>query len=194
MSAGDHEMSAGDHDVELTGEAVCLRPFRAEDADEICAAVRQSMRELGEWLSWCHPDYCLQDTIQFLSARADAFQHEGEHSFAIIARDSGRFLGACGLNQIDSATLRANLGYWLRTSATGQGHATQAVRLLARWAFANLGLQRIEIVAATGNLASQRVAGRVGAVREGIARNRLRVHGVQHDAVVFSFVPSDKVR
>jgi RimJ/RimL family protein N-acetyltransferase len=189
-----NEMTSADHDVELANETIRLRAFRTDDADAIYAAVRESMRELGEWLSWCHPDYAIEDTMQFLAARGEAFRNEGEYSFAILERSTGRFLGACGLNQIDKATLRANLGYWLRTSATGHGHATEAVRLLARWAFDQIGFERIEIVAATGNHASQRVAIRAGANREGIARNRLRVHGVQHDAVVFSLIPGDGER
>jgi RimJ/RimL family protein N-acetyltransferase len=50
---------------------------------------------------------------------------------------------------------------------------------------------RVEIVAAVGNLASQRVAEKVGAIREGCARNRCRAAGVQHDAFVYSVIPGD---
>ena len=184
-------MPATDHDVELGDERLLLRAFRVEDAEAIHAAVRESMNELMQWLSWCHPDYAIADTRQFLDGRAEAFQADGEYSFAIIERASGRFVGATGINQLEKAALRANLGYWLRTSANGRGYATRATKLVARWAFESQGLERIEIVAATGNLASQRVAERVGATREAIARNRLRVHGVQHDAVVFSLIPAD---
>lgn len=180
-----------DHAITLMGESLVLRPFRLQDAAEICHAVRQSLTELGQWLSWCHADYSLDDTLDFLRARPEAFRRDGEYSFAILSRTSGEFLGATGINQIDEAVRRANLGYWLRTSATGKGVATVATRLLARWAFETLELQRIEIVAAVGNQASQRVAERAGATREGVARNRLRVHGVPHDAVLYSLIPAD---
>lgn len=180
-----------DHAITLTGQALVLRPFRLEDAPDIYAAVRQSLAELGKWLSWCHAEFALDDTLNFLRARPDAFRREGEYSFAIVDRQSGEFLGATGLNQVDQSMCRANLGYWLRTSATGKGVATVATRLLAQWAFEALKLQRIEIVAAVGNQASQRVAERAGATREGVARNRLRVHGVPHDAVLYSLIPAD---
>jgi RimJ/RimL family protein N-acetyltransferase len=180
-----------DHEIELGNETLLLRAFRAGDAEAIHAAVRESLYELGQWLSWCHADYAIADTRQFLDGRAEAFQKDSEYSFAIIERDGGRLVGATGINQIEKAALRANLGYWLRTAAHGHGYATEATKLVARWAFESLGLERIEIVAATGNVASQRVAERVGATREAVARNRLRVHGVQHDAVVFSLIPAD---
>jgi ribosomal-protein-serine acetyltransferase len=180
-----------DHEVELANETILLRAFRPEDADELYAAVRESMVALGQWLSWCHADYSIQDTIEFLGARGDAFQKDAEHGFVICERSSGRLLGGVGINQLEKAARRANLGYWLRTSATRRGIAAGAVRLVATWAFESLGLERLEIVAATGNHASQRVAERVGATREGIARRRLRVHGVQHDAFVYSLVQGD---
>jgi ribosomal-protein-serine acetyltransferase len=184
-------MPAIDHEVKLGNQALLLRAFRADDAEAIHAAVRESMNELGQWLSWCHADYAIADTRQFLDGRAGAYQNDSEYGFAIIERAGGRFVGATGINQFEKAALRANLGYWLRTSAHGRGYATQATKLVARWAFESLGMERIEIVAATGNVASQRVAERVGGTREAIARNRLRVHGVQHDAVVYSLIPAD---
>ena len=180
-----------DHDVQLSNDALLLRPFRRDDAEIICEAVCESKAELGRWLSWCHPNYSIKDTIEFLDKREEAFRLDGEYAFAIIERATGRFVGATGINQIEKAALRANLGYWMRTSATRRGYAGQATLLVARWAFDSLGLERIEIVAAVGNEYSQRVAAKVGARREGIARRRLRVQDVQHDAVVFSLVRCD---
>ena len=42
------------------------------------------------------------------------------------------------------------------------------------------------VVFAVSNLPSQRVAEKAGAVREGVLRRRLLLHGVSHDAVMFS--------
>jgi ribosomal-protein-serine acetyltransferase len=49
----------------------------------------------------------------------------------------------------------------------------------------------LEIVVSTVNIASLRVAEKAGAVREGTLQSRLLLHGVTHDAVVFSFVRKD---
>lgn len=190
MSVSD-EAIGPDHDVVLASDALQLRAFRLDDAAEIYAAVMESKPQLEPWLPWCHADYCLDDTVEFLKGRPAAFQNDGEYAFAIIEQGSDRFVGATGINQVDLAARRANLGYWLRTSATGRGYATTATLMVTRWTFAKLKLERIEIVAAVGNAASQRVAQRSGAQREGIARRRLRVGNVQHDAVVFSLVRED---
>jgi RimJ/RimL family protein N-acetyltransferase len=60
-----------------------------------------------------------------------------------------------------------------------------------KFAFTQLGLRRIEIVAAVGNVPSQRVAEKAGASREGVLRNRLLINGESLDAVLFSLVPED---
>jgi RimJ/RimL family protein N-acetyltransferase len=62
---------------------------------------------------------------------------------------------------------------------------------VAKFGFAELGLQRIEILAAIPNIASQRVAEKAGAVREGVLRKRLLIRGVSQDAVMFSLVAED---
>jgi RimJ/RimL family protein N-acetyltransferase len=186
-----NESMSHDHEVQLVNERLLLRAFRLEDADEIYQAVCESKPELTRWLPWCHTEYAPSDTLEFLNLRGQAFRQDQEHAFAIFERNSGRFAGATGINQIDRHARRANLGYWLRTDCTGKGFATQATLLVAHWAFDQLGLERIEIVAATENIASQRVAMRAGATREGIARRRLRMGDEQRDAVVFSLVPSD---
>ena len=66
---------------------------------------------------------------------------------------------------------------------------TRGAGLVAGFGFGELGLGRIEILAAVGNLRSQGVAERLGALREGVLRRRLRVGDDVQDAVVFSLVP-----
>ena len=79
----------------------------------------------------------------------------------------------------------------MRTSRTKRGVASAAVRLLAQFGFEKLKLNRIEVKAAVGNTASQRVAEKVRAKREGILRNHMVVRDHVYDMVVFSLIPED---
>jgi ribosomal-protein-serine acetyltransferase len=72
-----------------------------------------------------------------------------------------------GLDRIRSNET-ANVGYWVRTRQTGQGIATAAVRLIARFGFEDLGLRRLELFIAVDNVASRRLAEKVGATFEGV--------------------------
>ena len=69
--------------------------------------------------------------------------------------------------------------------------ASRAARLAAEFGVRQLGLQRIKILTAIPNLASQRVAERAGAIREGVLRKRLLIRGVPQYAVLFSLVAED---
>ena len=59
------------------------------------------------------------------------------------------------------------VGFWMAPWARGRGIMTDAVRLVCRWGFADLGLGRIEWWANVGNDASRRVAEKVGFTMEG---------------------------
>ena len=177
--------------IELTDEVILLRQYREEDAAQLFAAVRESMAEVSRWLPWCHENYSIEESRQFISSRQNASQGDEWYSFAVCEKSSGAFVGGVGLNFINRVHQFANLGYWVRTSAAGQGFAGRATQLAARFGFEQLGLRRIEIVAAVNNLPSQRVAEKAGAVREGIARKRLLIRGESQDAVVYSLTPED---
>lgn len=177
--------------TELTDGTIRLRQYHLNDADELYEAVRESMSELHPWMPWCHPDYSIEDSRQWLASREEAGNCGSEYSFRISDARTDRYLGGVGLNQINNLYRAANLGYWIRTSAAGRGAATRATRLVARFGFEELNLIRIEIVAAVGNLASQRVAEKVGAFREGVMRRALLIHGAAHDAVLTSLIAED---
>jgi ribosomal-protein-serine acetyltransferase len=177
--------------LERTADSILIRPFREEDAGALYEAVRASISEVSPWLPWCHQNYSIEESREFIASRELASQGGEWYSFGIFETDGGRFLGGVGINFINRVHQMANLGYWVRTSASGRGVATLATRLAARFAFEQLGLQRIEIVAAVGNTPSQRVAQKAGARREGILRNRLLINGESLDAVLFSLVPKD---
>lgn len=165
---------------------VSIRPYQALDANGMLEAVRESVAEVGPWMPWCHPAYSAEDAKTWVGNQVRAFRQRSAYEFAVVGED-GRYSGGCGLNQMDSDNRRCNLGYWIRSSSMRRGIATSAVRLLHAWAFENTDLIRLEIVVAVGNIASQRVAEKAGAIREGVLRSRVLLHGHAHDAVMFSF-------
>src|SRR6266446_4390190 len=177
--------------LELIEGPILIRPFREEDAGALYEAVRESISEVSPWLPWCHQNYSIEESREFIGSRELASQGGEWYSFGIFETDTGRFLGGVGINFINRVHQMANLGYWVRTSAAGRGIATAATRMAARFGFEQLGLRRIEIVVVVANVPSQRVAEKVGAHREGLLRKRLLIHGESLDAVLFSLVPDD---
>jgi len=176
----------------VEGGGLRLRRHRAEDGSALFEAARESIAEVHPWLPWCHPGYRLEEAQEWVDARPGFWERGEGYEFVIEDAESGRFLGGVCLNQLNAIHKSANLGYWIRTDACGRGVATAATVLAAQFGLEALGLVRIEIVAAVENRPSQRVAEKSGALREGILRNRLLLHGVPHDALMFSIVPGWK--
>ena len=145
------------------------------------------MESLGPFMPWCHPGLAFDDQRAWVESKVKAFEDRREFEFLISSAD-GRYLGGCGLGQIDKVNQRANLGYWVRSAAQGKGAATAATRLLVTWGFENTDLQRLEVIVSTRNHPSLRVAEKSGASREGVLKNRLLLRGEWHDAAIYSFV------
>ena len=178
-------------EIKLTDGVVLLRPYGSGDVEHLYQAARESVTEMSPWMSWFHAAYSIEESRAWVESRAEAWEKGTEYDFAITDAKDGSFLGGCGLNHIDYKNRIANLGYWVRTSRTKRGVASAAVRFLVQFGLGKLKLNRIEIMAAVGNKASQRVAEKVGARREGILRNRIVVRDRVCDAVMFSLIPED---
>lgn len=168
--------------------SIGIRRFRPEDARDLFEAARESLEPLCRWMVWCRPDYSLEDSVRFISSRDAEWAAGREYSFAIYNLADGAFLGSAGLNRVEKVHLFANLGYWVRSTRTGRGIGSAAVRLVARFAFEELGLQRLEMIVPVGNVFSARVAEKAGAQKEGVLRRRLVLQGHAHDAVCYSLV------
>jgi RimJ/RimL family protein N-acetyltransferase len=171
--------------------SIYIRPFRDADSPLLFAAARESIGDICAWMTWCTPGYSLEDSKSFVARSQTDWENGHSYSFAILDIEDDTFLGSVGLNHIDRVHNVANMGIWVRTSKTGQGVASNAIRLIATFAFEELRLSRMEILVAFDNQPSIRVAEKVRAKIEGVLRNRLVLAGKSHDAVMCSIIPAD---
>ena len=178
-------------DPTIENENIKLRPVRPSDAEALYEAVTESIKELSLWMPWCTKDYSIKESETWCESRGEGWSRKKEYDFLVIDKQEETLLGICGINNVNAEVRFANLGYWVRSSRTGQGIASAIVPMLAKFGFYNLDLNRLEIVVAEDNIASQCVAQKAGAVREGLLRKRLFVHGKSLNAFMFSLVSSD---
>jgi ribosomal-protein-serine acetyltransferase len=172
-------------------DGILIRPFSATDADALFEAVIVSMPTLSQWLPWATPAYSFADAMAWIEHCKHAREADEEHHFGVFDGASGELLGGVGLNHRIRAYRTASIGYWVADTARGRGVAVEAARQAARFGFGTLALQRIAILVQPENQASLRVVAKLGAMREGVARNGIVVAGRPHDAIVHSLVPSD---
>jgi len=178
-------------ELELADGRLRLRAWEEHDAPALHAAMRESHESIGRWLSWCHPAYGLADAVEWITHCRDAWRRGDQYAFAVLD-PGGRLLGSVDIKLHDRRIPCGHVGYWMSQSRQRQGVCPHAVAMLADFGFDRLGLQRLEILAATENRPSRRVAEKLGAQFEGVARQRLQVHGQPCDAAVYGLIPGDR--
>ena len=172
----------------LVEGATALRPWRDSDLPELVEACRDP--EIVRWTS-VPSAYREADARNYLRQRYDAAFAGLTAPFAIVDADTGRLLGSISLLRFAWAHARGEVGYWLARWARGQGHATRAVRLICAWGFNALRLERIDLMAATGNPGSQHVAERAGFTREAVLRSYMRGAFERQDMVMFGLLKDE---
>lgn len=176
-------LSAYTRSMELREGDLVLRPWAEDDVDAMVAGCNDP--EVAHWIPTIPHPYTSEDARAFI--RRDV---EGDHDAFAIELD-GCVVGGIGIG-LNSHAYRATVGYWVARSVRGRGVCTRALRLLSRHALDTMQLQRVDLITDPDNIASQRVAEKVGFRREGVLRAHLRhPDGRIRDSVMFSLLPGE---
>jgi len=173
---------------------ITLKALTIDDVASLFDAVRESITSLSYWLPSGFPlDYSIDDARQSIASAKKGWGDGTEFRFGIFDCTTNEFLGIAGINNINRRYNFGNVGYWIRDSQRNQGIATEATRLAIAAGISEFKFSRLEIFVLLANEPSRRVAEKIGAIREGIARNRLIFKGFPTDAIAYSIVPGDIV-
>jgi RimJ/RimL family protein N-acetyltransferase len=121
----------------------------------------------------------------------EGWQHGSCAGFCIRSVSGGAFLGFAAIVQLELDARQGELGYMVAPAARGRGVSVRAVDLLTRWAFDDLGLERLELRIDVANTASERVAERAGYRLDGVLRNAHFKEGLRTDTGIWSRLRTD---
>lgn len=179
----------------LIGRRIVLRPLVVGDFE----AWREVRRRNVDWLTKWEPRRIpgQPDTVEDRDAfavRCSARQRERQlgtgHGFGIFVE--GRFAGEINLSAIQRGPFQsAYVGYWIDEARAGHGYTPEAVVLVARFAFEELYLHRIQISIIPRNRASRRVVEKLGIREEGVAVRYLEINGVWEDHVRYALTAEE---
>lgn len=166
-----------------------LQPFRRKDVDPLVDAVRESLPELGRWLPWPHPAYGRLDATRFVRDSIRSWREQRAFDFALRSHnDPVHHLGNISIWHTSRQFRTGEIGYWVRTEASGQGLATEATAAMVALGFGPLGMHRITLRIAVGNAPSVRVAEKLGFIHEGTLREVIKVRDRWVDHELFSLL------
>lgn len=155
-------------------QRLILRAFRGDDAPALHAALSESINELRAhlwFLPWVAEDPTLQSAeVRCRKAEAN-FLLRSDLPYLAFEKVSGRLVASVGLHRTEWSLPKTEVGYWVRTTETGKGYATECVAALTSWALESLGAKRVELVTDELNAGSRGVAERCGFRLEGVLHN-----------------------
>jgi len=170
-----------------------LRPPQAGDGHAHYEALMESLPALRQFLGtlpWVAGEQSVELSEILCRASHASFVARKDFPFFIFEKATGSFLGGCGLYRLAWDLPKAEVGYWCRTSRTGEGFVTEAVSAMADYAFRHLSAVRVELITDDGNLGSRGVADRCGFELEGVLRNTRRAQdGELRNLCMYSRLP-----
>jgi RimJ/RimL family protein N-acetyltransferase len=177
--------------AELESERLLLRPPTADDAGPTRRMLADD--DIRRWNPG--PEDQSEAGLRTWCARQGDWSDGSHATLWVFDRSGGDLLGTVSLFKIDHAQADAEVGYRVAAWARGGGIATEAMRVLADWAFPALGLVRVQLFHAVANPASCRVAEKVGFRHEGTLRQSyVYGDGTRHDEHLHARLADDRVR
>lgn len=171
-----------DQDVEL-------RLLAHSDAETLFSLLDVNRAILKEWLPWVDYNRSVEDSRAFIQSCLESYAANKGFTSGIWYQ--GKLAGVIGYHPINWANGKVNLGYWVGQEFQGKGLAKKATRALVEHAFTQLKLNRVEILCATGNTRSQKVARALGFKEEGILRQNEWLYDHFVDHVAFAMLKDD---
>ncbi|HKN57181.1 MAG TPA: GNAT family N-acetyltransferase [Amycolatopsis sp.] len=142
----------------LTSRRLVLREMTDADLDDMAALLGDpevmryypAPKSRGEAQAW-------------ISRSQQRYREHGFGLWTVCLRDSGEFVGDCGLvrQRVDGMD-EVEVGYHVRTALQGNGYATEAAAACLDFARTVLGLSRLTAIIDPANVPSQRIATKIG--------------------------------
>jgi len=169
----------------IYGERVKLRAIEREDVPRFVRWFNDP--EVKQFLTMYRPLSRAEEErwVESLASRREDIVLAIE----VRAGDQWVHIGNVGLHRIDWKNRTATLGivigereYW------GKGYGTEAVRTMLRYAFEELGLNRVELETYSFNPRAIRCYEKAGFKREGVRRQALYRNGKFHDVILMGIL------
>lgn len=136
-----------------------LRQLTLDDLDELAKLYADPVVR-----KFYHPSILTREEVKpKLERMISCYEQRGFGLWATTYKADNKFVGQCGLiAQIIDGQPEVEIGYMLAKEYWGQGLATEAAIAIRNYGFEQVGCDRLISLIDPGNIASQKVAAKVG--------------------------------
>lgn len=172
----------------IYGKRIKLDRIRIENAEELYDIL--SDPDVAEY-DWFEPIDTLEKAEKFIKHYQGEFEDKEEITWGIFNKIDGKLVGICNLGDFVESSRRGEVGYDIKKSEWNKGYATEAIKMLVKFALCDMNLNRVEAFITPGNDGSVRVLEKCGFIREGLVRERDFMKGELVDGIIMAILKSD---
>lgn len=166
-----------------------LKLLEGRHAESGFALVDRNREHLREWMPWVDGTSSVDDVKAFIKRSLTQFAENNGFVLGIWYRSEQ--VGNIGVNSVNWAFRKAEVGYWIDAAYQGKGIVTRSCRAVMQYLFEEMNVSKIEIHVAEKNERSRAVPERLGFVQEGVLR-RLGWHSGGFEGLVVYGMLSDE--
>lgn len=177
----------------LEGRTCYLRILTEEDA-AIFTDLLLANKEYWTVFEPRHESSYYTVSVQRNKIRESIYQMRDrrEYNFGIFDAETSRLIGHISLYSIKRLPFSSGfVGYSIDQGETGRGLATEAVRIVTKFAIETVSLHRVEAFVSPRNVGSVKVLENAEFVREGLLRKLLYINGKWEDHYMYAVLAED---
>ncbi|MFC4769530.1 GNAT family N-acetyltransferase [Effusibacillus consociatus] len=169
-------------------DRIILRPFDLQDAQRV--EILAGDKDIAETTLHIRHPYPKGGAAQWIATHRHSATNGDGYVFAIVNKNQNELMGCISLN-IDKSNDKGELGYWIGKPYWGNGYTTEAAKIIIRFGFEDLRLNRIWASAMTRNPASIKVMEKIGLKYEGTSPQAILKWGNFEDVSFYGLLKSD---
>jgi ribosomal-protein-serine acetyltransferase len=168
-----------------------IRPFRRRDVGPLNDAIEISLVDLQPWLPWVD-GYDRGVAQRFVRESVAAWAERRAYDFTIrLIENQDHHIGNVSIWQTSAQNDIGEVGYWIRSDEAGRGYGAEATARIVQIGFEEMGLHKVQLRIAVGNIRSERIAKKLGFVFEGTLRDEVKVGDRWLDHTVWSLLEDE---
>ncbi len=172
----------------FTGEKVYLRPYEKGDVDSILNYMNDD--DVRRFLMPGIPfPYSKAEEEEWLESQKKVSECK---NFAVIDKESGEYLGGCGINTLDWKNNLCYIGIFLGKPHWSKGYGYDAMKILCDFVFDQMNLRKILLNVYSFNERAIGCYKKIGFKEEGRLRKQIFRDGTFHDEIIMGFFREER--
>ena len=182
-----------DVDAEVRGRQVYLRQPAMGDYSAWAELRALSRQHLTVWEPlWTRDELSRSAFRRRLRQYQREMREDQGYAFLVFREGDAMLVGGLTISNVRRGVAQsASVGYWMGLPHVRRGYMTDALRAVLPFAFATLGLHRLEAACLPHNAPSARVLEKAGFRREGTARRYLKINDIWQDHDLYALLHDD---